>query len=68
MKNILLFIFTFFVLNFSFSQESNIPEWFLTELKTDVGTWTADNGKFKNEQNYIADKSKKNMLFMPISP
>jgi Fic family protein len=25
-------------------------------------------GKFKNEQNYIADKLKKNILFIPISP
>ncbi len=25
-------------------------------------------GKFKNEQNYIADKTKKNILFIPISP
>lgn len=25
-------------------------------------------GDFKNEQNYIADKSKKNILFIPISP
>ena len=25
-------------------------------------------GKFKNEQNYIADKMKKNILFIPISP
>ena len=25
-------------------------------------------GKFKNEQNYLADKLKKNILFIPISP
>lgn len=25
-------------------------------------------GQFKNEQNYLADKSKKNILFIPISP
>lgn len=25
-------------------------------------------GKFKNEQNYLADKFKKNILFIPISP
>ncbi len=25
-------------------------------------------GKFKNEQNYLADKLKKNVLFVPISP
>jgi len=25
-------------------------------------------GKFKDEQNYIADKTKKNILFIPISP
>ncbi|NWF39010.1 Fic family protein [Mariprofundus sp. NF] len=25
-------------------------------------------GKFKDEQNYLADKSKKNVLFVPISP
>ena len=25
-------------------------------------------GAFKNEQNYLADKSKKNILFIPISP
>ena len=25
-------------------------------------------GKFKNEQNYLADKSRKNILFIPVSP
>jgi Fic family protein len=29
---------------------------------------TKSPGQFKNEQNYLADKSKKNILFIPVSP
>ncbi len=38
------------VCSYVFSQNSKIPDWFLSELEANIGSWTTNNKKYQSEQ------------------
>ena len=38
------------LINFQAFSQDKIPDWFLLEMRNDIGIWNADNSEYKNEQ------------------